>query len=255
MKKKIWISFCMILAAMLGGCGNQIPDMTPEQREAVSEYAAGLLLKYDTNQSDRLVDLSLLEEETTPTPEPTNTPEPEVTLEPEATSTPEPTQEPAGMDPVVDTPTVSVGETVTEEVFDPVESTLLLPAHVTLGYSDYQVTDTYTDIRDAGLTLEAASGNKLLVARFQLLNSGSEAQQVDMLQNNIKYSLIVDGTATNCMVTLLSNDLITYMGSLNPDESKEVVLLAEVKEELLQEAESIAVELSCGELISRIELK
>ena len=48
MKKK-WI-FCIctcLLLFVLGGCGAKIPDMTEEERKAISEYAANLLLKYD----------------------------------------------------------------------------------------------------------------------------------------------------------------------------------------------------------------
>lgn len=254
MKKKICTSlWALMLIMLLGGCAGQIPDMTDAEREAISEYAVELLLKYDTSQPDRLVDLSLLEEEATPAPEateaPTATPVPEVTVAPEAT------EAPGGMDPVVDTPMVPVGGEVTEEIYDAVESTLLLPEYVTLEYCDYQMVDAYVDPQDAELVLDAEAGNKLLVVRFRFLNSGSEARNIDMLQDNIKYSVVVNETSVNGMVTLLSNDLTTYMGSLNPDESKEVVLLAELAEELLQKADTITVQMSCGEMISKVDLK
>lgn len=253
MKKKLCMSLCaLMLIMLLGGCGGQIPDMTEEQREAISEYAVELLLKYDTSQPNRLVDLSLLEEEATPAPEateaPTEAPAPEPTIAPEATEAPE------GMDPVVDTPMVPVGGEVTE-AYDAVESTLLLPEHVTLEYCDYQTVNAYVDPQDAELVLDAEAGSKLLVVSFRLLNSGNASQNVDMLQDNIKYTVVVDETPVNGMVTLLSNDLTTYMGSLNPDESKDVVLLAEISEELLLKADTIAVQMSCGEMLSQVDLK
>ena len=65
MRKKWLGSICgaVMLTVGLCGCGSQIPDLTDEQRSAISEYAVQLLLKYDTNTESRLVDLSLLEEE------------------------------------------------------------------------------------------------------------------------------------------------------------------------------------------------
>lgn len=243
----------LLMAVMLGGCGGQIPDMSDEQREAISEYAVGLLLKYDTSQSNRLVDLSLLEEDVEPeaTEAPVTTPEP--TQAPEATTPPQ--DDEAGMAPTDDTPFVPVGGTLPEDAYAGVGATLLLPEHVSLEYRDYQVVDSYADPKDAELTLDANPGRSLLVVRFVLLNSGSEVQSVDMLQDNIKHTIMVDGTAVNAMVTLLSNDMITYMGQLAADESVEVVLLAEVEESVIQNAESIYVELLRDGLISKIVIK
>ncbi len=254
--KKLVISLCMLtLVLMLGGCGGQIPDMTDEQREAISEYAVGLLLKYDTSQPDRLVDLSVLEEESEPetTEAPAATPEP--TMEPEATKAPEEDLGSAGMDPTEDTPTIPVGGELTEDTYAELGEVLLLPEYISLEYRDYQVVSSYTDPRDAELTLDAKSGHVLLVVRCVLLNSGSDTQTVDMLQANVKHTVIVDETSINAMVTLLSNDMITYMGKLAADESKEVVMLAEVEESVLQGAESISVEFMRDEMISGIVIK
>ena len=65
MKKKgfaLLITICMIFG--LSACGeNVIPEMTDEELQAVGEYAAITLMKYDANQRSRLVDIALLEEE------------------------------------------------------------------------------------------------------------------------------------------------------------------------------------------------
>lgn len=248
--KKLVISLCMLtLVMMLGGCGGQIPDMTEEQREAISEYAVGLLLKYDTSQSDRLVDLSLLEEDSEP--ETTEAP----TTTPEATQTPEEDLGSVGMEPTEDTPTIPVGGEIEENVYVELGETLLLPEHISLQYCDYQVVTSYTDPQDAELTLDASAGHVFLVVRCVLLNSGSDTQTVDMMQANVKHTVLVDETSVNAMVTLLSNDLITYMGKLAADESKEVVMLVEVEENVLQDAKKISVEFLRDDLISGIVIK
>ena len=57
MKKKLVVMLCiMTMTLSLSGCGNAIPDMSEEESAMITEYAAGLLLKYDKNYSSRLVE-------------------------------------------------------------------------------------------------------------------------------------------------------------------------------------------------------
>lgn len=240
MKRRVIFSVCIgMVALVLGGCASQIPDMTDVQRREISEYAAELLIKYDTSQPGRLVDLELYEE-------------------PEATSAPEATPEPEknGMDEAADTPVVELDDTVVvPQGSSSAQDTLLLPEYVTLEYSGYQVVNTWTDTDEAGLVLDAESGKTFLVFRFMLLNSGSTVQEVDMMQESVKYTVTVDGKILNGMVTLLSNDLTTYFGTLNPDESKEVLLLAEVAESELTDDSHISITFSRETMTTTITVK
>lgn len=241
MKKK-WI-FCIctcLLLFVLGGCGAKIPDMTEEERKAISEYAANLLLKYDTSRPSRLVEI--VEEE--PTPEPTQTPEPVVTEkpeEPEATETPQQTTIPQ--------------KTEVPEVYDSIEDTLLLPEGVTLVYKKYETGNSFVDETDGYQTLESPEGKVLLIIRFDLLNSKDVAQEIDMLQDNIVYKMIVDDKVINAMITMVGNDLTTLIGSLQPEESKEVLMFAEVEEALLQSCKSLKVEFSRQDMVAEIMIK
>ncbi len=240
--KKIRVSLCMMGIMMtLSGCGGQIPDMTEEEQEAVCEYAAGLLLKYNTDQNNRLVDLELLEE-----PEATEVPEatPAPTVSPDAT--PEPSLSPeTTSEPQEDGGTTSVEYTE-------IQKTLLLPEGIDLVYTDYQAVPTYSD---AEQTLDAKEGYCLLVVKCKLVNAGDDKQVVDMMQTNVKHTVLVNGTTVNAMVTMLSNDVTTYMGELDAGEEKEVLLLAEVEDKLMQEAENIVVEFLREELVSGIIVK
>lgn len=246
MKKK-WI-FCICACLLLfavGGCGAKIPDMSEEERKAISEYAANLLLKYDTSQPSRLVEI--VEEEVEPTPEPTQTPETVETAKPEETVEPEVTEGPQQ--------TTIPQATETPEKYDIIEDTLMLPEGVTLAYNKYEVSNSFVDETDGYQNLETEEGKVLLIIRFALLNSSNTVQDVDMLKDNIVYKVIVDDKVINGMITMVGNDLTTYMGNVQPDESKEVILFAEVEESFLQSCKSIRVEFSRQELVSEIIVK
>ena len=70
--KKAKVLLCGVAAALLmTGCGD-MPDLTQDETELISEYAVGVLLKYDTGHGRRLVDTSGYEEpveEEEPAPE------------------------------------------------------------------------------------------------------------------------------------------------------------------------------------------
>ncbi len=214
----------VILVLALTGCGSQIPDMTEEQREAISEYAVQLLLKYDTNHSSRLVDLETLEKE------------------PESTKPPKPTatQPPVGMDKTEDTPVIDL----TDEDDRPIgnmRDALGLDDNISIEYVACRTEEQYVDEQSQELVIEAGEGKVLFVCDLVLVNDGAEKQSVDMLRNNIQYALRLDDIQLNCMVTMLSNDLTTYLGILDPDQSQKVVILTEVEKEKLEQAEEICL--------------
>ena len=242
MKKRCLCCFCVVVMFILGmtGCGSKIPDLTEAQREEISAYAVQLLLKYDTNEKSRLVDLSMLEEE------------PEPTIAPQAT--PIPTKEPVGMDEVADTPVVEKGEAVVNGG-DNIKGAFGLAESISLEYVDYQIIDGYEDNMMEGFAIEAGEGKKLLICNFVLMNNGAEKQKIDMLQDNINYILNVDGKTINCLVTMLSNDLTTYMGELDMDESKKVVIITECEEKVLTEGTKIYLEVQRDSTIATIQVK
>lgn len=243
--KKRWsliLSLCFF-AFVITGCGAQIPDMTEEERKAISEYAAGLLLKYDTSQPSRLVNLDVLEE-ANPTPEPTREPEIDV----QETPTPEATEESEEQPSEESAP----AETPQPESWDPLESTLLLPEGVTLQLLDYEVTDLYQEDAKGHQELKADAGKKILVFSFAMTNSSDVKQEIDMLKDNIRYKIYVQDELINGMLTMIEKDLTTYIGSIDAKETKELFLFAEVEEALLSEDAEIVLEFVCQERVARI---
>lgn len=212
----------MLLVFTLTGCGSQIPDLTESQREEISEYAVQLLLKYDTNHSSRLVDLDMLEQE----PEATKQPKPEVT------------QPPVGMEETEDTPIIDLTGEESEAVGN-IHDALGLEDNISIEYVACRTEKQFVDELSQELIIEAAEGKVLFVCDLVLINDGSQKQSVDMLRENIQYVLRLDDIQLNCMVTMLSNDLTTYLGILDSDQSKKVVVLTEVEKEKLEQAEEI----------------
>lgn len=207
---------------MLTACGNNIPDMTVDELNLVGEYAANALLKYDANNRSRLVDLSLV---TTPEP----TPEPEETPEPES----------EGMGPVDDTPVIDNSQAGGENQAGSMEALMALPEGVSVTYQGMELVDSYSNngVSDH-FSLDASAGSKLLVLKFFIANGTQTEQTIDLLTENITYRVTVNHNYTrNSLVTLLLNDMGTYMGSIPAGGQNETVLLIEVDESI---AENIA---------------
>lgn len=213
------VCLMMLLVWIMTGCGARIPDMTDAEREAVSEYAVELLLKYNANDTSRLVDVETLEKE----PEPTKRPIP-VATEP-----------PKGMDETEDTPVIDLSGELEVPQGD-VCTVLGLNESIALEFMGYSMEQNCQDPQDEELVIEADNGKELLVCELALINDGAQKQSVDMLRDNIQYQLVMDGKVANCMVTMLCNDLTTYLGILEPDESRKVLVLTQVERSAVENA-------------------
>ena len=63
MKKKLTGGIAAaLIAVVMTGCGNTIPEMTEAEQELVVEYAANTLLKYDKYYERKLIELTLEQE-------------------------------------------------------------------------------------------------------------------------------------------------------------------------------------------------
>lgn len=219
----------MIAASVLTGCGNRIPEMSEEQEQAVGEYAAMLLLKYDANHRSRLVDLSTVPEEDAIISE-----IPEEALN----------QESDQMKPVADTPVIDqTGENGTGNAGS-IEELLGLPEGVVLSYRGMEVCNSYPEDgqADTYFALEASKGKRLLVLDFALSNQSPSEQSVDVLHQEAVFYVTVNGNyKRGALVTLLMDDLSTYMGSIEAGGEKQLVLLVEIENDMADAVSSISL--------------
>lgn len=218
--KKLNVLLCgIVISTILTGCGNTVPELTEEENDIITEYAVGLLLKYDKYYSSRLVDLSAYEEE-----QDSMQNEPEADGVPENETMPEENNDIDG----TDTEVVDVSEKAsTIEEFYGIEG-------FTFQYMGCELKQEYPDMPDGTdvyFVMQATPGTQLLIMKFQVNNISGSDRELDMLSSGIRTRVSVNGEASSSTLsTMLLNDLNTYKGILGMDSSTELVAVTEVPE-------------------------
>lgn len=219
--KRISILLCSIgMVFALTGCGDAMPELTEEENEVITEYAVGLLLKYDKYHNSRLVDLTAYEEEQDSLKEE----EPE-----EDNIVPEEEQDVPSADSteVVDVSEEQVTASSIEEFYG--------IQGFSFRYSGYDIQNEYPEMTeneaDAFFAMQATPGMKLLVLKFQVMNNSGMEQELNMLNYVMRTRVSVNGEASKSVLsTMLLNDLQTYKGIIGAGDSTELVAIIEVPE-------------------------
>ncbi len=215
--KKVSVLLCGLTVALLtAGCG-EMPDLTQEETELIAEYAAGVLLKYDRDQVNRLVDIPISEEEEgePETEEPVEEPEDEQS-EPEETTA------------VVD---VSQDEDESQPMVSSVEAYYGIP-NVMINYTGYEIADSYPPSAEGEIlvfSMDAAPGKQLLVLKFNAQNLSGEEQRLNMLGYGATFRVSVNGEASKgALATMLVNDMQTYNDVIPAGSALELVSIVEI---------------------------
>lgn len=232
-KSKAMLALTVLLLGLTGCAENQIPDMTGEEIQAMGEFVAFTLMKYDAGHQSRLMELPAVEES-------------EIPDGTDAEARPE--EDRAGkMDPVDDTPVVGDDreeESQTpEEVSYTAEEVMGLPEGVTVAYKGHACYDSYPAESDA-FAVSASEGKKLLVVEFSMTNTLAEEQRVDLLSSGVRYRIRVnEAAAGHSLPTMLLNDMSSYVDTLEAGATVEVVLLVEVDQGTAESISSIVLSL------------
>ena len=209
----------------LTGCSNQIPDLSEEDQNLVSEYAAQLLLKYDENFSPRLMTEEMVSENAA------------------AEVVKEEVVEPVSDNlPTSSENTISNEQTQTEEVTSLISGAQKMDLAKFLGleslsisYIDSKTYDIYPEKENEILTVNAEPGTKIVVSRFAVTNTSATDVICDMLNKEVTYEITFDGEKKyKVLTTMLLDDFTTYSDTILANETKELVFLTEVPEEVSQ---------------------
>lgn len=252
-KKKGKILGLLAMAALLlTGCVDSMPELTAEQSNIISEYAAGLLLKYSPKYDYKIVS----EEELAAALEAEQEQEESEAVETETEAEGE-TQE-AGEASEAETETP---ETQTQEIEilvgtpDTDFAAELGMDDLALRYQSFELCDSYPQDND-GFSVSAAQGKKLLVVHFDL--SGSSGQEVAC--NLFDYAMRIrftlnDTTSINAWDTMLPNELATYMDMVPEGEAVDVVAVAEISDMTEDELSSLMIQISTNDGSCTAKLK
>lgn len=253
--KKSWIKILAISAAgiCLTGCGNAIPEMTPQQQELVVEFAAGELLKFDQKHTTKLVPIEMIQEEEESSPADT------AALEEQADNSADKVKEQAegtSAEEGTSADEVTVIDQTQEAMPESVDEFLELTGF-SITYTGYELADSYPSeaADDVFFFMSATANNKLLVLKFQAENVSGESMELDLAHKKARYKIIVNDSEQNALTTMLLNDMAYYKGTLAPGEKAELVLVGEVSGDQAGQITSLGLTMKSADETATISLE
>lgn len=245
MSIKKWLlgSMCVSLI-WITGCGNAIPDMTPQQSAMVSQYAANLLLTYSGSYDSRLVDTSV-------------PPEEEKETLSDAVQLPPAAQEDSS--DTVSTVDDSTADTDEQETVEPEEiKPPAIPVASVLGMdgldiqvAGFEACDSYPNDESSDamfFAMNAAPGNQLVVVHLTVSNPTGSSVTFDTIGLKAKYRILLNGTDQhNALVTMLDNDFSAQNKQLEPGSSIDTVLICEAPAEVTGSLSKVTLKVKNGD--------
>ena len=239
--KKAFACLLVCLSISLTGCAS-LPELTKEQDQMVTEYAAGLLLKYDAENHSRLVDTSEFMEEYNAAvtayedaknryyqalreEEEKRIREMEAQKEANSQSTIIDLEEGDSAGGTVDAPVVNYNASIAEY--------LGLPG-VSIEFGGVDLLDSYPEEgEDFYMSMEATPGTKLMVVYFNVINNSGSDIDVDIMNKKAAFRFVVNGDLNvKKLETLLEDDLSTFKGTLTSGQNVRCVLVTEIPEDI-----------------------
>lgn len=234
----------LVLGLTLTGCAS-IPDLSKEDQKQVTEYAASLMLKYDSENHSRLVDVKdFITRYETATRMYNQAEEAYyAAIEAEKEQRIAETEEQERLNEEYaknTTPTVDISEGGSgsgsgsgQRMYDNMSlgEFLGLP-ELNIVYAGSDTMMEYPESDDEiQLSLDASKGNQLLVMYFTVTNTSADIVDVDILSALPTFKISVNGDIFySTLKTLLDDDLSVYVGSFAPGETKCLVLVKEIRE-------------------------
>jgi len=237
--KRLILTLLIVISLMaFSGCVKKL-EITQEQTDALAEYMAGLLLKYDANY-DRALRSIQAAEETDSTGRQTDEIDKKKNDNANASDT-------SGniSDKKSNEADNKATETDKKNTYSLTE--IIGQADFDISYMDYKLTDTYPENYDrAYFFVEADEGKQLLVIRFIIKNNSSEKKNLNLTDTEITYQLELAGSRIDKpWFTVLENDLQYIDITLEPGAATEAVLIYQISK--TTEAGKMKLTVSNGE--------
>lgn len=245
MKKKTIIPFLMICMAsvMLTGCGKEETEtaeilieerdmfgLTAAEEKMCAEYAAGVLMKYNSGSNMRILEGQQLvrEEEKEQAQQELEEKRKRLAEEYQAQHNSTAKQETTSSSSNSSQSSGNGGNEI-QYISDMSEATGT--KDFSIRYQGYEVTDSYPKSgEDLLMAIDATQGKILLVLKFSVTNLGSQTEKFDMFSNQAKFRVKLNDKRYTSQYTLLLNDLSMYKGDIEAGSSVDTVLIFEIPE-------------------------
>lgn len=232
-KLTTFLAALLLVCGLLSGCGSsKILSLTDEEFDRISNYAALLLLKYDMNYKN-----PLLEEE-----KKTEAEKEDERLEDDPEKTPEEKEEANSDDGV--TSSAIAAETEPEPPQSDPERSLneIFGLHnVDISYTGCSFAKSFPENAQKGYSVQAGNGRKLLLLKLQLKNNGSEPVAVDILDGYPSFRINCNGEEVVAKMTIILEDFSTTSETIPAGASIEKVLVGEVPESFNEQIETLSL--------------
>ena len=231
--RKIWLSVSLVLVlGMLMGCGQlvEMPELSEEETELVTEYAAGLMIKYDSKYSGSILNdenLAKEKEKEAADREKRRAYEEAAARYLEKTAANQ--EDSAGPESSASS---EVAAPVTENYIDNIASFYGIDG-IQVGYAGYSLTYSYPESGDMLMAMDATPGRQLLVLKFDVTNISGVDTNFDMFYRQPGFSVSVNGERRiHNQATLLLDDMAAYAGNIMAGQTIPMVLVFEVSDSI-----------------------
>lgn len=248
--KKQIVGIFVILAFLLTGCVDNMPEMTEEQSELVAEYAASLLIKYSPNFDYKLVDIAETVHETEPEILPAEensdfSSEENIIEENDKYSEIE--EESAEITEIqnpnyIDIEMANISEMLGVEEFD-------------IRYAGYEVVSSYPKDQH-GFAITSKKDGEILLIHFDIENLCDDIQVCNLALNGFMAKVNVNESGyVDVYNSLLENDMTTLKCEIAPGEIFDGILLCDVYVENEDEIDTLVMQLSFEGTTKEIYIK
>lgn len=231
-KLTTFLAALLLVCGLLSGCGSsKILSLTDEEFDRISNYAALLLLKYDMNYKNPLLEEAKKTEEE----------KEEERLEDDPEKTPEEKEE-ANSDEV--TPSAITAESEPELPQPDPERGLneIFGLHnVDISYTGCSFAKSFPENAQKGYSVQAGEGRKLLLLKMQLKNNGAEPVAVNILDGFPSFRINFNGEEVVAKMTIILEDFSTTSETIPAGASIEKVLVGEVPESFNEQIETLSL--------------
>lgn len=213
----------LLISLLLSGCGSKVPELSEEESMLISEYATGMLLRYDTKHQSRLVDTKKIEQERK-----------EEEAKKQAIEEKRKAEEQNKADKEAQQQASESAQTVVPEQTYASISEFLGISEIGIQYAGYEVCEKYPQ-DNISFAVNAAQGKSLLVIKFNAANLTEQDITLDIFSRDLKGRVAINGEETvRILTTMLLEDMSTYQDLILAGETKELILVIETNTERLQ---------------------